>query len=302
MIVSRRRSALRQDVFLSTDAFATRSLRLHLVHNAGVVSEDLLSLRAFPRRGFVGRPVATLVLEGAALMRVPEQATWLAPGDLALVAQKADVAMRQSRDGEPYRALVLEWDGAVEATRLPAGRLPLTTILPLAARLADRDASTAATWATVQAVVEVFSTLVPTPTLPATPESVSPETSALAAALDEALSELRQSPMASDLLDALPMSPRQLGRKVPELLREYGFNAEGWRDARNRRRILLGAAFLWADTSVAEVAEAVGYGSAEAFTHALTGVGLPAPRHVREELRRLCAAESIRESTRPDAV
>lgn len=302
MIVSRRRSVLRPDVFLSTEAFVTRTLRLHLVHNAGVVSDDLLSLRAFPRRGYVSRPVATLVLEGAALMRVPDAATWLGPGDVALVAQKANVAMRQSRDGEPYRALVLEWDGAVDGTRLPAGRLPLPDLLPLAARLTDRDAAPPSIWSTVQEIVAAFSGIVPTPSLPAQPEPVPADTAALATALDEALSDLRQSPMATDLLDALAMSPRQLGRKVPELLRAYGFNAEGWRDARNRRRILLGAAFLWADASVAAVAEAVGYGSAEAFTHALTGAGLPAPRSVRKELERLRAAESIRESSPTDAV
>ncbi|MBK7401376.1 MAG: helix-turn-helix transcriptional regulator [Myxococcales bacterium] len=291
MLVSRRRSALREGVFLSTDAFVTRTFRLHHVHNRGVVSDDLLHLRAFPRRGFLHRPVVTVVLEGAALFRGAEEGAWLEPGDVAVLAEKAEVAMRQSRDGEPYRTLVFEWDGSVDATRLRAGRVE-----DLAALRALGDALLTASdpLPVVRAIVGHLGAVAPVPSELST-EPVPARTVALVAALDEALSNLRQSPMTNDVLDAIALSPRQLGRVVPELHRDYGFNAEGWRDARNRRRVMFGATFMSAEgATVAEVAEAVGYGSAEAFTHALGALGLPTPREIPAVLRGLAMAETIR--------
>lgn len=291
MLVSRRRSALREGVFLATDAFVTRTFRLHHVHNRGVVSDDLLHLRAFPRRGFLHRPVVTVVLEGAALFRGQDGGAWLGPGEVAVLAEKAEVAMRQSRDGEPYRTLVFEWDGAVEATRLGAGRVEDLAALRA---LADALLSTPEPLPIAQAVVGHLAGFAPVPRALST-EPVSPRTVALVAALDEALSNLRQSPMTNDVLDAVALSPRQLGRVVPELHRDYGFNAEGWRDARNRRRVMFGATFMSAErATVAEVAEAVGYGSAEAFTHGLAAAGLPAPREIPAILRALAMAETIR--------
>ncbi len=296
MLVSRRRSALRASedgsgVFLATDAFVTRTFRLHHVHNRGVVSDDLLHLRAFPRRGFLHRPVVTVVLEGAALFRGATSGAWLGPGEVVVLAEKAEVAMRQSRDGEPYRTLVFEWDGSLAATHLSAGRV---SDLPALRALADGLLSAPDPLTVVREIVGHLEAFAPVPRELAT-EPVPPRTVALVAALDEALSNLRKSPMTSDVLDAIALSPRQLGRVVPELHRDYGFNAEGWRDARNRRRVMFGATFMSAEgATVAEVAEAVGYGSAEAFTHALGVAGLPSPREIPGVLRALAMAETIR--------
>lgn len=65
---------------------------------------------------------------------------------------------------------------------------------------------------------------------------------------------------------------------VSEFHPRYGFNADGWIDARNRRRLLLGAGFMTAPGATAtRVAPAVGFTSAAAFSRALCNAGLPRP-------------------------
>ncbi len=119
-------------------------------------------------------------------------------------------------------------------------------------------------------------------------EDVPPRARELTDALDGLLSNLGEQPMIRDLCARLEVSERQLNRLVREYNAAYGFNATGWIDTRNRRRLLLGATFMTvAGATAAYVARVVGYRSPTAFSRALRRAGLPAPSEIAAELERL---------------
>lgn len=67
-----------------------RCYRIHAVDNRAVVSEDALMLRAFERRGFVGRPCATVLLEGTARLSAHDRTEWLdGPRAMLMTAESA---------------------------------------------------------------------------------------------------------------------------------------------------------------------------------------------------------------------
>jgi transcriptional regulator GlxA family with amidase domain len=104
---------------------------------------------------------------------------------------------------------------------------------------------------------------------------------ALSRALDATLSRLAEGPTMVDLDHALGVTPRHLQRLVTSFHERYGFNATTWRDALNRRRLLLGASMMTAVGATTErVAIAMGYGSATAFCRALSQARLPSPSSV----------------------
>ena len=81
------------------------------------------------------------------------------------------------------------------------------------------------------------------------------------------------------------VSPRQLDRYLKEFFETFAMVGGGWRAATVHLRIKLAVMFLSAeDVSVAEVARAVGYGSADAMARAFRDAGLSAPTTVREAL------------------
>lgn len=272
----------------SNVALVHTRLRLHAVHNARVVSEDLLLARAYPRTGGVDRPVATVLLEGRARLTVEGRHVWLSPGDGALVRSKGAIHMRQ--EGDPYAAVALEWDADW------LGRPP-ELVRALSCRLERvRDA-----WQLARHggdAAEAAARLVDelrrggAPALRVTPaelaEPVPERMQELTAALDAALSRLGEQPMMLDLEGRLGLSSRQLNRLVAAYHERYAFNATGWIDARNRRRLLLGAAFMTAPGATTKyVAGVVGYRSAAAFARALRDARLPPAGRIAGEVRKI---------------
>lgn len=266
---------------VSTHAILHARYRLHAVQNERVVCEDAVVMRSFDRLGHVGRPVVTLLIEGAARLGAHGRRVWIAPGDILAMDAKGAVVMRQ--EGDRYAALAFEWDPAwigprpapFQAARMAGGVL---------AALEGVFAEIVAGAATVSAVVKVVTVLreaglalrVPLPAECA--EVTSDKTAALAAALDGLFSRLDEQPMLANLERVLGVSARQLNRLIAAFNERYGFNAGGWRDARNRRRLFVGAALMTAPAATGEiVARAVGYHTLSAFTHALTEAGLPPP-------------------------
>ncbi len=266
---------------VSTHAVLHARYRLHAVHLERVTVEDAIAMRAFDRLGHVGRPIATLLLDGAARLGLRGESAWIAPGDVIAMDVKGPVVMRQ--EGERYAALAFEWD--LDWLGARSGPLRPT-------RMDDR--ARAALWAvfedvvagvaTAGAIVRVAEVLCdaqialrapdPAECAEATPDG----TVALSAALDRLFSRLDEQPMLADLERALGVSSRQLNRLIAAFNARYGFNAGGWRDARNRRRLLVGVALMTAPGATGElVARAVGYRTLSAFTHALTEAGLPPP-------------------------
>src|SRR5688500_1424821 len=99
MLVSRRDTRCVQlGARVSTIALLHPGFRVHLVENEGVVAEDAIALRAFDRKGHVGRPALTVLLEGRARLRLEGEEVWLQPGQVACLPHKSGIEMRQEAD------------------------------------------------------------------------------------------------------------------------------------------------------------------------------------------------------------
>lgn len=300
MIVSHRRTALEaRGAYLEIHAVVHTAYRVHVVRNDGVISEDRLHLRAFDRKGALGRPVVTVVLDGEARLEAFDRLEWLGVARASAIQAKGAVVMRQSRRGERYEALVVEWDPGSLSPGRPQGfevlsldPQQLRAIRGAADALADAGGSVERASAAVVTALDAlraaglpFSSYHPA----SLSEEISPQTARLAAALDDLLSDLRRRPMAVDLHQVLGLSLRQVNRLVLEFNRRFGFNAVGWRDTRGRRRLMMGATLMTAPgVTVDEVARAVGYASATAFARAMGRAGLPPPGEIAravEDLR-----------------
>jgi hypothetical protein len=290
--------------WLETHALVHSRYRLHVVRNCNVVSDDAIHIRAFDRKGRVGRPVVTVVLQGMARMRAFDRTEWLVPGKVSLLESKAAIIMRQGRDGEPYESLVVEWEPSPEgiSESRPQGFEVRTIDDAARARIAACAAEIAAVDvevpAAARAMVEVLDVLrgIGAPFREVTEasliEPVPAQTLRLSMALDEMLSDLRRKPMAVDLDQVLGLSLRQINRVVAAFNERYGFNSGGWLDTRSRRRVMTGAVLMTAPGATTEgVSSAVGYASPTAFCRALADAGLPSPGAIAAAVRELRDAE-----------
>ena len=263
---------------IATHALLHSRYRIHAVHNENVVSEDALALGPFDRQGHLARPILTVLLQGTARISAHGKTAWLAPGDVVAMDSKAPIVMRQ--EGAPYMAIAFEWDdgglgarpaaftrGTLGATELRAAHGIWNDIVEGSA-----DARTAVS---LSSVVGLGLDLRPGEALDEDPLETHVR---LSLALDACFSNLRVQPMIADLERDLALSTRHLNRLVLDFNTKYGFNATGWRDARNRRRLLVGASLMTSPGATAEgVAREVGYQSLSAFTKALTDAGFPPP-------------------------
>jgi hypothetical protein len=266
---------------VSTHALLHPRYRLHAVENRRVICEDAVLMRSFDRRGHTGRPIATLLLDGAARISAHGRHAWLAPGEIVAMDEKGAIVMRQ--EGERYAALAFEWDPSFLGPR-PEPFLSARIDDGARAELDALFARIVAGEGTAAAVVRVVGVLraaglaLRAPTETECTEEVSAKTAALAGALDGLFSRLDEQPMIADLERKLGVTSRQINRLVAAFNERYGFNAAGWRDARNRRRLFVGLALMTVPGATGElVARAVGYRALTAFTHALTEAGLPPP-------------------------
>jgi AraC-like DNA-binding protein len=298
MIVSRRITAIAElNASLATHALVHSAFRLHIVRNRGIVSEDRLSLRAFERKGHLGRPVLTVVLEGRARLDCEGRSVWLEPGDVSVLPHKDAVVMRQ--DGSRFESLAIEWEPGTlgarprgwQTSKLPRGALERLRSHVCAVSDAGPDADTRASsarFAIIVALLRSFGAPFERVEPGALVDDVPQHMAALSQALDGTLSRLAEGPSMLDLDRALGVTPRHLQRLVASFHERYGFNATTWRDALNRRRLLFGASMMTAGGSTTErVALAMGYGSATAFCRALAQAGLPSPSAVPRIVREL---------------
>ncbi|CAN5296516.1 hypothetical protein BH09MYX1_BH09MYX1_05770 [soil metagenome] len=97
--------------------------------------------------------------------------------------------------------------------------------------------------------------------------------------------KLLLSPTLDELSIGSGRSVRQMERTIARFLETFEFAGTSWRSASRHLRIKLAVLFLSADgVTVADVAEAVGYGSTEAMARAFRDAALPAPSVIRAEL------------------
>ena len=296
MLVSLRRAAIPElGAALATHAFVHTGYRVHVIHNSGVVCDDDLFLPTITRIGRIARPVLTVVLAGRARIRSHGFERWLEPGHVVLLPVKAVVAMRQ--EGSPFRSVAIEWDPGTLGGAAPS--LPDGVVLDARAR--DRvmtcvqalesqptPENAAAHLAELVAILRAQGA----PFVPVEAgelyEPPGEPIIRLSRVLDTVLSHLEQGPSMVDLDTALGLSPRQINRIVTAFNKRYGFNSLGWRDTRNRRRLLVGASMMTADGSRTElVARALGYSSPTGFCHALEKAGLPSPGATADVVARL---------------
>ena len=290
--------ATRLRAYLTTHALVHPKLRLHAVRNANVVSEDALLLRAFHRAGAVGRPVVTIVLEGHGTVRAYGREACVTAGDLLAMDFKGAISMRQ--EGARYEALAFEWEpellgprpGAFQQRRLSSAELARARTL-WSTIVAGHGTPEALTGELI-AVLRATGLDLRTPDASELADPVSDSTRKMARALDLALSNLEGQPMTADIEKLLGLSARQVNRLVAAYNLRYGFNSVGWRDTRNRRRLMMGATFMTAPgASVSEVARFVGYRSPTAFARSLADAGMPPPRAIPGVVRDLAAPERM---------
>jgi AraC-like DNA-binding protein len=291
---SRRVEANKLGAYLSNTALVHTQCRMHAVKNARVVNEDLLLERGFVRAGGVSRPVMTILLDGVARVSAYGEHHWLEAGDVLVVAAKQEVHMRQA--GEAYASIAFEWSPTFLAP--PRDRVERS-------KLSAKDQETAReTWKAARdestppaRVLERLLALLGKKPAGPLDERVPERAEDLTRLLDEALSALAKQPMMNELSDALGVSTRQLNRIVRDYNETYGFNATGWIDTRNRRRLLIGATLMTAPKATASyVARVVGYRSATAFARALGLAHLPPPSEIAAEVERI-GRETMVQST-----
>lgn len=284
---------------LATSAILHRAYRVHAVENRAIVSEDALMLRAFERRGHVGRPCVTVLLEGTARISAHEQTLWIDGPSAVLMDYKSAIVMRQQ--GARYRSLVFEWDApALGGRPAPFARPESDAVFAAAESLwialrstreSRSDASVEACLHTALCALHEAGAPVSVRDLHALDESVDAHTEQLSRALDLVLSAMDDQPMVVDLAEHLELSPRQLQRVVTAFHTHYGFNSGTWQDTRSRRRVMMGASLMTvANASTEYVSRVVGYRSPQSFARALQMAGLPAPAQIRAECDKLARA------------
>ena len=282
----RRVEAPKLGAWLSNTALVHTRLRLHAVDNGRVVNEDVLLVRAYARAGRIERPVITILLEGEARVTAYGKHIWMKPGDVVAVASKGEIQMRQA--GERFASMAFEWDPEFVGER-PDALVQFKAGAQLPARggrhggRARREHRDRPDRAEARRRAR----------RPRRRRGELEDPAALTDALFSLSSSLEGQPMMLDLESRLELSTRQLNRLIADYNARYGFNAGGWIDTRNRRRLMFGATFMTVPGATAkDVAQLVGYQSASAFTRALKTAGLPPPSTIAGEI------EAIGRSTR----
>jgi hypothetical protein len=288
MLLSTRSAGVPElDASVATTALVHSGYRVHVIRNRGVVCDDELFLPFIARVGRVSRSVLTVIVEGRARVRLPAGfERWLDAGDVVLLPEKAIVAMRQ--EGSPsFRSVALEWDpgtfGTTVASAPDATRLDASAMARVAAAADALESCRDVRRASVllaDLVALLGSRGAPFGRVASHDlvEPASPVAVELSRALDQVLSSLDGGPALVDLDAALGLSPRQLNRVVADFNLRYGFNSLGWRDTRNRRRLLVGATMMTAVGARTElVSRAMGYASPTSLCHAFALAGLPSP-------------------------
>ncbi len=281
---------------LSNAAVIHTRLRLHAVENERVVNEDALLMRAYERTGWLERPVVTVLLEGEARVSAHGRHVWMEPGDVVAVDSKGEVRMRQA--GARFASLAFEWEpGFVGRRGAPVERWRADG--DVRARLADvwrgvrGDGDPAELVASLLSALSELGAPLDRASAAALGEPPIAHAQEVTRALDHVLSNLGDQPMMLDLQARLRLSTRQLNRVIAEYNERYGFNAAGWIDTRNRRRLMFGATFMTVPGAIArEVAGVVGYRSAAAFARALRTAGLPPPSAIAHEVERIARETS----------
>jgi AraC-like DNA-binding protein len=253
-----------------------------------MISEDLLHLQAFPRLGQLQRPVATVILEGRALLRLNKKRIWVEAGQAFTLASKTDFSMRQEPaiNRGAYRSLMIEWDAALGSARNEvAGPGSLQSAEQVWTLLRSKISAQKDCLSQSVLAARGFGLCVPL-LAPAREILQGAQHQRLCSAIDLALSNLALDPKQINLEVSTGLSSRQLRRSIEVLHETYGYNAAGWIDARNRRRLMVASTLMTQEgIRVSDVAAQVGYKSPQVMARAFVLAGYPPPSGVRALVR-----------------
>lgn len=263
-----------------TTSLRTRQVWLrHIDYGQLVVDERRLS-RAFPYVG-TGRSAWCVVLLRGRLEL--EGGATAGPGDAVSFGPLGKAEARWL--GAAF--VELEWVPPVPPTRattITRSGAPRSQVRALAKAIDDRSVEAK----TVLELAHALFSRVGAP-LTAAMRRPGPTPTAtelrLAAALESQINDLSARATTTHLADEAGLSPRQLQRVVRRFNENFGLNADGWRDVRNRCRVLLAALLLTRpNRDVATIATEVGYATANALGRAFAEVGLPSPARLRRQM------------------
>jgi AraC-like DNA-binding protein len=289
----------REGVDVRIFQLAHPSFHVRIEHTRRVCIDDTLTYPNIPWSGYGTRPRVDVVLRGDCRDSENGVTRWLSPGQFTIGRALDSFYMRSQ--GEEALVLGIEYDlgslGTSAPIGLPVGAMSESDRAHLAAAceelLDSSDRGERRPESAIGVVGRIVSRLhaigLPFDSWKAkdlvTP--IPPLLQRVADALGQNLSRLRTKPGVGNLERELGLSRRRIADLVSELSKRYGLNGSDWRTQRDGWRLHCGlAAMSHPDARTEDVAEAIGYGSANAFCHALREAHLPAPGQVRAELER----------------
>jgi hypothetical protein len=292
-VIVSKRSFRCGDVVVARWLIRHPSFLVKIVESRGVCSEDLLweNVRLWsvvPEWPCVGIPV-----RGHGLMRSRDATVEMRRGYLGYVPRGGDFRARTER-ADAF-GVFLQWDPSVfgpswgpELSRVPIGAGDLARVERALALIVGGAAALEAPVAELFAIFSSFGALY-SRDLAAIALPPSPRVVRAGDAIDQVMSQVGSRPRIIDLMQALDCSERQARYLVAEYAGAYALQGvTEWRTLVNVWTTYLAGLLMTADGATTRgVASRLGYGSANAFCHALTNSGLPPPGELRRVVSEL---------------
>lgn len=260
-------------------------LRFYVIATRGIVMDS----RAAPRPACLrpssaghDRPVGqlTVALQGGFVVRRGREQVF---ADRCGAADAVEV-WDERWDGQPFRALVIEWDGRHGEPLRQLGDVPLTADEHrFFGDLADRvDRGDGGEGLAATAIERLRAIGLPLVRSEAMPTSTPPPGAAqLVTAAGRLLGRLDRSPSIVDLSTATALEERELRRRLRRLGPWLALHAS-WRAMLHDNRMTMAASLATAPGATLEImALALGYGAPSAMLAAMRAAGLPPPSQIR---------------------
>jgi hypothetical protein len=288
MILSKRSFAWR-DVVVRRWLVRHPSFLVKVVESRGVVSEDRLWETARLWSVVPEWPCVGVPLSGHGVMRNAGSSAEMRRGHVGLVGRGAD--FRARTEAAPAFGVFVQWDpevfgGAtsVSLDRAVIGPRELARVATALRAITREGATHDVLAANVGELFRVFGSLgVIDARAPVDLRAPPPRLVSVGHAIDGVLSRSGTRPMVVDLTRALDCSERQARYLVREYVGAYALQgATEWRTLVNVWTTYLAGLLMTSRGATTErVASLLGYGSPNAFCHALTNAGLPSPGEMR---------------------
>ena len=295
MLVSRRRFTW-SDVHVERTIVRQPSLLVKVVGTRGVITEDFVWERARSWSVVPDWPCVGVPVRGHGIMRAGEHVMPMQRGWLGFVRHGAK--FRARTEAADAFGVFMQWDpsvfgappGGEEMMRDAIGSAEIDLFARVASSISSPETGHDRVAANVAELIRLFSSRgffgaqaldAIEPSLVAPPPA--PRIDRIGQAIDAALSRPGSRPMVVDLSAALGCSERQARYLVREYAGAYALQGvREWRTLVGTWTTYLAGLLVTArDASTEGIARILGYGSPNAFCHALGNAGLPPPGELR---------------------